>query len=40
VHTVAERPGLSAHLALLTQLFRQYDLALSLVLSDRPTLYA
>jgi len=40
VHTVAERPGLSAHLALLARLFRQYDLALSLVPSDRPTLYA
>jgi heptosyltransferase-3 len=40
VHTVAERPGLSQHLALLARLFRQYDLALSLVPSDRPTLYA
>lgn len=40
IHTVAERPGLSAHLALLVRLFRQYDLALSLVPSDRPTLYA
>ncbi len=40
VHVVAERPRLSAHLALLKRLFRQYDLALSLVPSDRPTLYA
>lgn len=40
VHTVAERPGLLQHLALLARLFRQYDLALSLVPSDRPTLYA
>lgn len=40
VHTVAERPGLMQHLSLLARLFRQYDLALSLVPSDRPTLYA
>ena len=40
VHTVAERPGLLQHVALLARLFRQYDLALSLVPSDRPTLYA
>jgi heptosyltransferase-3 len=40
VHVVAERPRLSAHLSLLKRLFRQYDLALSLVPSDRPTLYA
>ena len=40
VHTVAERPGLIQHLSLLVRLFRQYDLALSLVPSDRPTLYA
>lgn len=40
VHTVAERPGLSQHLGLLARLFRKYDLALSLVPSDRPTLYA
>lgn len=40
VHVIAERPRLGAHLALLAKLFRQYDLALSLVPSDRPTLYA
>ena len=40
VHTIAERPGLPQHLALLARLFRKYDLALSLVPSDRPTLYA
>ncbi len=40
VHTVTERPGLAQHLALLTRLFRHYDLALSLVPGDRPTLYA
>lgn len=40
VHTIAERSGLTRHLALLAQLFRKYDLALSLVPSDRPTLYA
>ncbi len=40
VHTVPERPGLATHLALLGRLFRRYDLALSLVPGDRPTLYA
>ena len=38
--TVSERPGLIRHLALLAQMWRRYDLALSLVPSDRPTLYA
>lgn len=40
VHTVPERPGLAQHLALLMRLFRRYDLALSLLPGDRPTLYA
>ena len=40
VHTVAERPGIAQHLALLMRLFRRYDLALSLLPGDRPTLYA
>lgn len=40
VHVVPERPAFGAHLALLARLFRRYDLALSLVPSDRPTLYA
>jgi len=38
--TVSERPGLARHLALLARLWRRYDLALSLVPGDRPTLYA
>ncbi len=40
VHTVPERPGLMQHAALLMRLFKRYDLALSLVPGDRPTLYA
>jgi heptosyltransferase-3 len=40
VHTVPERPGLAAHLGLLLRLSRRYELALSLVPGDRPTLYA
>lgn len=40
VHTVPERPGIAQHLALLMHLFRRYDLALSLLPGDRPTLYA
>ena len=40
VHTVPARPRFTAHLALLARLFRRYDLALSLVPGDRPTLYA
>ena len=40
VHTVPERPGLAQHLSLLWRLFRRYDLALSLLAGDRPTLYA
>lgn len=40
VHTVPERPRFLQHLALLTRLFRRYDLALSLLPGDRPTLYA
>lgn len=38
--SVSERPGLVRHLALLARLLRRYDLALSLVPGDRPTLYA
>lgn len=38
--TVAQRPGLGTHLALLSRLYKRYDLALSLVTSDRSTLYA
>ena len=40
VHTVPERPGMAQHFALLMRLFRRYDLALSLLPGDRPTLYA
>lgn len=40
IHTVPGRPRFGEHLALLARLFRRYDLALSLVPGDRPTLYA
>ncbi len=40
VHTVPERPGIAQHVALMARLFRRYDLALSLLSGDRPTLYA
>lgn len=38
--TVAERPRAGEHLALAACLWRRYDLAISLVPSDRPTVYA
>lgn len=37
---IPERPGLVEHLRLYTQIFRRYDLALSMQPGDRPTLYA
>jgi heptosyltransferase-3 len=40
VLTIAERPDARAHLALAVRLWRRYDLAISLVPSDRPTIYA
>ena len=40
VHTVPERPGIARHVALAARLFKRYDLALSLLPGDRPTLYA
>jgi heptosyltransferase-3 len=40
VLTIAERPSGGAHLALATRLWRRYDLSISLVPSDRPTVYA
>ena len=40
VLTVPERPRLREHASLYSKLFRRYDLALSLVPGDRPTLYA
>lgn len=40
VRTIPQRPGLLAHFVFLLRLARRYDLALSLVPGDRPTLYA
>lgn len=40
VITVSERPTLHQHLSLLRRLWRSYDLALSMMPSDRPTFYA
>ena len=40
VISIAERPGFFEHLALITRLWRRYDLAVSLLAGDRPTLYA
>ncbi len=40
VLTIAERPRWHEHLSLLTKIARRYDLSLSVVPSDRPTLYA
>ncbi|HUP93400.1 MAG TPA: glycosyltransferase family 9 protein [Burkholderiales bacterium] len=40
VLTVPERPDLVTHLKLLSSIARRYDLALSLLPGDRPTLYA
>ncbi|MDD5329779.1 MAG: glycosyltransferase family 9 protein [Sulfuricella sp.] len=38
--TVPERPRLGEHLSLLAKLWRRYDLAISTLPGDRPTLYA
>jgi len=38
--TIPERPGLLQHIVFIGKLFRRYDLALSLLPGDRPTLYA
>lgn len=38
--TVAERPGLLEHVRHFARIFRRYDLALSLLAGDRPTIYA
>ncbi len=38
--TVSQRPTLYQHLRLLLRLWRSYDLALSMMPSDRPTMYA
>jgi heptosyltransferase-3 len=40
IHTIPERPGLWQHMVFIAKLFRRYDLALSLVPGDRPTIYA
>jgi len=40
VLTIAERPPLAVHLGFAARLWHGYDLALSLVPSDRPTMYA
>ena len=40
VITIAERPGLFAHLSLAAKLLRRYDIALSCLAGDRPTAYA
>lgn len=40
VLTVPERPALGAHLKFVAKLARTYDLALSLLPGDRPTIYA
>lgn len=40
VLTAPERPSLRAHGALLSEIFRKYDLALSALPGDRPVLYA
>ena len=40
VITVPERPGFWEHLRLILSLFRRYDLALTTLMGDRPTLYA
>jgi lipopolysaccharide heptosyltransferase III len=40
VLAVAERPGMAEHAAFIIRLVRRYDLALSCLAGDRPTLYA
>ena len=40
VLTIAQRPGLLRHAGLALAMLRRYDIALSLVPGDRPTLYA
>ena len=40
VLTIASRPGFIRHAALALAIFRRYDIALSVVPSDRPTVYA
>ena len=40
IRAIPERPGLMQHFVFIAKLFKRYDLALSLVPGDRPTLYA
>ncbi len=40
IWTIAERPEIGPHLALLRSLWRRYDLALSVLAGDRPTFHA
>ena len=40
VLTIAQRPGLLPHLTFMLRLLRRYDVALSLLHGDRPTIYA
>ncbi len=40
VLTIAERPGISEHLRLVRRVWRRYDVAVSLLAGDRPTIYA
>ena len=40
IHAIDERPTLTQHLVFIARLFRRYELAVSLVAGDRPTLYA
>ncbi|MEQ1773350.1 MAG: putative lipopolysaccharide heptosyltransferase III [Burkholderiales bacterium] len=40
IRVISERPGFLQHIVFIAKLFRRYDLALSLVAGDRPTLYA
>jgi heptosyltransferase III len=40
IWTIAERPPIATHLKLLRSLWRRYDLALSVLAGDRPTVHA
>jgi heptosyltransferase-3 len=40
IRAIPERPDVLQHIVFIAKLFRRYDLALSLVAGDRPTLYA
>src|SRR3954471_906300 len=40
VLTISERPTVTEHLAFAAKMFRRYDLAVSVVPSDRPIIYA